>query len=54
MNACRLIVLDKRLGVRTIGVGEVVERIIGKAIRIKDCQGRHSESCWSHTVMCRF
>ena len=32
LNACRLIALDKRPGVRPIGVGEVVKMIIGKAI----------------------
>ena len=31
-TACRLIPLDKRPGVRAIGIGEVVRRIIGKAI----------------------
>ena len=30
--ACRLIPLDKRPGVRPIGIGEVVRRIIGRAI----------------------
>ena len=30
--ACRLIPLDKSLGIRSIGVGEVLRRIIGKAI----------------------
>ena len=32
LNACRLIVLDKMPGIQPIGVGEVVKRIIGKAI----------------------
>ena len=32
MNACRLIALDKMPGIWPIGVGEVVKRIIGKAI----------------------
>ena len=31
-TACRLIPLDKNSGVRPIGVGEVLRRIIGKAI----------------------
>ena len=30
--ACRLILLDKSPGIRSIGVGEVFRRIIGKAI----------------------
>ena len=32
LKACRLIALDKMPGIRPIGVGEVVKRIIGKAI----------------------
>ena len=32
-TSCRLIPLDKRPGVRPIGVGEVVRRIIGKAVK---------------------
>ena len=31
-NACRLIPLDKNSGVKPIGVGEVLRRIIGKSI----------------------
>ena len=31
-TACRLVALDKCPGVRPVGVGEVVRRIIGKTI----------------------
>ena len=31
-NACRLIPVDKNPGVRPIGVGEVLRRIIGRSI----------------------
>ena len=31
-TACRLLALDKNSGVRSIGIGEVLRRIIGKAI----------------------
>ena len=31
-NACRLLLLDKNPGVRPIGIGEVMRRIIGRAI----------------------
>jgi len=32
--ACRLIPLDKNPGLRQIGVGEVLRRIIGKAVMV--------------------
>ena len=32
--ACRLIPLDKNPGLRPIGIGEVLRRIIGKAVSI--------------------
>ena len=31
-NACRIIPLEKNLGSRTIGIGEVMRRIIGRTI----------------------
>ena len=33
--ACRLIPLDKKPGLRPIGLGEVLRRIAGKAVMIK-------------------
>ena len=33
-NDCRLITLDKNPGVRSIGIGEVIRRIIGRTILV--------------------
>ena len=38
-TACRLLPLDKRPRVRPIGIGEVVRRIVGKAIIIVSIVG---------------
>ena len=56
-TACRLIPLDKNPGVRPIGVGEVLRRIVGKAVmRIarQDLQcaaGFFPTLCWSNWRM---
>ena len=48
--ACRLVPLDKRPGLRPIGVGEVLRRIIGKAIMYVSKKG--VMECCSRIQMC--
>ena len=45
LTACRLIPLAKNPGVRPIGVGEVLRRIVGKAI-ISVIKPESNELCW--------
>ena len=51
--ACRLIPLDKNSGLRPIGIGEVLRRIIGKAVtsvlktKMQDAAGG-SQLCVGH------
>ena len=49
-NACRLIALDKCPGVRPIGIGEVLRRIIGRSIM--RCIKRDLALLGSNTQMC--
>ena len=49
-NACRLIPLDKKPGVRPIGVGEVLRRIIGR--RIARCVSADLKHLGSNIQLC--
>ena len=49
-NACQLIALDKCPGVRPIGIGEVLRRIIGKSIT--KCIKRDLALLGSNIQMC--
>ena len=47
---CRLIPLDKRPGVRPIGICEVLRRIIGEAVM--EVEDGFYDSCWWRPAMC--
>ena len=51
--ASRLILLNKSPGLRPIGVGEVIRRIIGKAVSSSYIERGHYQIYWKSTGVCR-
>ena len=51
--ACRLIPLNKQPGVRPFGIGEVIRRIIGKAILSITSKAIEQAAGSLHSIVCR-